>query len=522
MDRDAAGAVHQDRSFTLHAPRWRSRWLLQCKKSIGSSHARHARTACLGPAIAAGEASSAFANRQRRRAAIPYLRLFAAALLLSPALAPQPVSAQAAASPATITFTRDPTRFEAKKEQIAATFQQASPEAGAQVRQFLAQDLLALIAQPMAAMGLDTQNVIDMVATYWIAAHDAVNGVVGQQTDPALARAARDQIAATMAGDTQLTQMSEAERQDLADTMLLQALLIEGRMQSAAGSGPAMVRQMSDQIYQEASALTGTDLRAVNLTTAGFVPKAGAAARSASSTTAAATASSPAQSAPAAHAANWDKVDGVYFKLFYGTGVGGMMTMDYEPVVLFTDGTYYEVEGPALEDVDLAASRQAEPRNWGRWTRSGNSFTLTDWEGDGDTLDLQDGQFFKAFDGPAGGDRLDMKYERISGGGNTALGGEMMIVSQSELTFAPDGRYTKGSFGGAMGSGAQSGVGMTVGSNRPATGIGRYTIDRHTITLAEPDGSTSRQFFAFGSSGNPAELDRELIFVGERVFVHMD
>lgn len=39
--------------------------------------------------------------------------------------------------------------------------------------------------------------------------------------------------------------------------------------------------------------------------------------------------------------------------------------MTYVPVILFKDGSYYEIDDAALEDVDLAAARAAHPNLWG-------------------------------------------------------------------------------------------------------------------------------------------------------------
>ncbi len=71
------------------------------------------------------------------------------------------------------------------------------------------------------------------------------------------------------------------------------------------------------------------------------------------------------------HAANWAAVEGVYFRSTTGVGVGGMVVIEFEPLILFRDGSYYEIDDAALEDVDLAAERAATPRRFGRWTRSG-------------------------------------------------------------------------------------------------------------------------------------------------------
>ena len=73
----------------------------------------------------------------------------------------------------------------------------------------------------------------------------------------------------------------------------------------------------------------------------------------------------------------------------------------------------------ALEDVDLAAEQSAKPKQFGRWSQSGDSYVLTGADGKANSYALQDGAFFKAYpaEQPA---MLSTRYKRISGGGNTA------------------------------------------------------------------------------------------------------
>lgn len=425
---------------------------------------------------------------------------------------------------ATTRFTRDPALFEAKQAQIVEQMRRQSPQAAAEIQQLFAQDLLTLVRPELRRMELDDQDAADMTAVYWIAAWEASNGIVGRKTEPAMTKGARDQIARLMAANPATAQMSDRDRQDLADTMFLQAILAEARMDSAAKAGPALQRQMSDLIHTEASQILNVDLRKVTLSAAGFSPTTGPAgpggvATSGTRNAAASAAPATGAIATARHPENWAQVEGVYFRAYYPAGVGGMVTVDYEPLVLFKDGTYYEVEDEAVEDMDLGASRRARPTKWGRWARSGSGFTLTNAKGKSSHEELQDGSFFKAFPAEAAGNRLAAPYKRVSGGGNSALGGEMTIMAQTNLSFAADGRYTRASSGGAIGSGSMTGVATSAYSNKPASGVGRYRIERHTITLTEPDGQTRRQFFAVGSEKTPPRPDTDLIFIGDRVYV---
>jgi hypothetical protein len=231
----------------------------------------------------------------------------------------------------------------------------------------------------------------------------------------------------------------------------------------------------------------------------------------------------PAAASSAAHPENWQRVEGVYFRSYTTFGVGGMVIVDFEPLVFFHDGSYYEVEGPAIEDMDLAASRRAKPNKWGRWAKGADkgadNFTITNSKGKSSQHKLQGGSFFKAFPAEAGSNKLAAKYTRVSGGGNSALGGEMTIAAQTNLSFTADGRYMRASSAGAIGSGDKTGVATSAYSSRPASGIGRYRVERYTITLTEPDGKTRRQFFAFGSKKSPPQPDTSMMFVGDRVYV---
>lgn len=455
-------------------------------------------------------------------------RAILASLLLTPlsAAVAQPARNAAASTASATRFARDPAAFETKQDQIVAAMRRQSPQAAAEVEALFAQDLLGMIAPEMRRMGLSLGDMADMTAVYWVAAWEASNGIVGQKTDPRLAKGARDQIAGTFTGNAGLAGMSDRDKQDVADVMLLQAILVEARMQTAKAN-PATRKQVSDAVHTEAAQLIKTDLRRVKLTPTGFVALPDGGGGSAPSPAAGVAAPAPAPApAPAGaagrHAANWQKVDGVYFKSFTSFGVGGMMTQDFEPIILFKDGSYYEIEGPALEDVDLEASRRARPIKWGRWSRGGKGFVLTNSKGKANDHALQQGSFFKAFPAEAAGNTLAAKYTRVSGGGNSSLGGEVTIAAQTDLTFSPDGSYGRASGGGAIGSGSQSGVGFGVSSRKPAAGIGRYRIERHTITLVEPNGQTKRQFFAFGSRKTPAQPATSMIFMGDRVYVDMD
>jgi hypothetical protein len=229
------------------------------------------------------------------------------------------------------------------------------------------------------------------------------------------------------------------------------------------------------------------------------------------------TAAKPLAMKTASHARfqeNWAKVDGVYFRLIGTFGVGGMAAMDFEPIVLFKDGSYVEIRDSALEDMDLGADRQARPRSWGTWSKAGVDFVLTGSTGKSNSYALQQGRFFKAY--PASAAKLLTAYKRLSGGGNSALGGEVTIAIKSKIAFAPDGRFVEASDVGAISSGDMSGWATAVSGSNGKNGT--YTVKDHTITLTYADGTVKRKFFAFASKKTPPQPDPEMIFIGDSVY----
>lgn len=376
------------------------------------------------------------------------------------------------------------------------------------------------------------------VALQWMVANDA-------RAEPGAAalRAIRSRFVAPMAQRPPLSQA--ASRAAFAEEIKLRAVLHHAGWQAAKrlGTLPRFLASLSNEFIPAAR------LQALALTDEGLVAKGRAGSREAASGQAGSGQADPPRpgdvsrppreraappsvadarpeppapdaSAPPRHAANWDAVDGVYFRSVTGFGVGGMITVDFEPLIVLRDGTYVEIGDAALEDVDLVAERAARPHRFGRWTRAGGGFVLTDSKGRANDYKLGDGSFFRAFPAAAG-ESVSRAYRRLSGGGNSAMGGDVAVAVESRYDFRADGGYGRGGSVGAINSGASSGVGTAIGRRRAPEG-GRYALDRHTLTLIGADGRSRRLFFAYGSRNDPPEIDRDMIFLGDSVFTDAD
>ncbi len=413
---------------------------------------------------------------------------------------------------------------------LRATNPIAAAEAG---RELAKHDYDAIFRSFLDGTGLDPADAGDVLTAFvvlqWMVANDAT-----AEPSPAALQAIRRRFVLPMAIKPPLSQ--PASRAAFAEQVKLRSVLHHAGWKAARQLGvlPRFLATLSNEF------IPATKLQALALTEDGLVPKgrpAGAAgarvsrAPSDPSPKAATDVAPPADpqtapppspaamedaAAPPRHAANWDAVDGVYFRSTTGVGVGGMVTIEFEPLIVLNDGTFYEIGDTALEDVDLAAERNAKPRRFGRWTRKGEGFVLTDWRGNANDYKLGDGSFFRAF--PASADeRVGRAYRRLSGGGNSALGGDVAVAIESRYDFKTDGRYGRGGSVGAINSGAGTGVGTAIGRRRAPEG-GQYHLDRHTLTLTGADGRSRRLFFAYSAQKDPPEIDRDMIFVGDSVF----
>lgn len=410
-----------------------------------------------------------------------------------------PVAVCAQAQPST-RFVRDPALLAAKERRIVAALRGQSPAAADEVAALFARDIVALVRPGFAKLGFSADDLVDTTAAYWINAWEVSNGIGGRETDPRTARAARDQLGKAMRANAGLAAMSDAAKQDIADTMLIQAVLAEARAGSVAGAGAEQRRQVSDAVYREASAMLKVDLRAIKLGAGGF---SGAGAPAAA---AAADPADPADKAGTTSGGRSPAVAGYYFRATYGVGAA----VSFEPLVFFANGDYLEIADTPLPDLDAAADKAREPINWGTWRQQGGAFLLTNAKGRTSDYKLGSGSFFPAFTA-AQGPKLTGTYKSTSGGGDYAMGGGVSSLAVNALTFNADGSFTQGRSAGAIAPNAAIG-------NRSAA-AGRWSLAGTTLTLAYADGRRTRTSFLWGASGTPPRPDIDMAFIGGDAFL---
>lgn len=161
-------------------------------------------------------------------------------------------------------------------------------------------------------------------------------------------------------------------------------------------------------------------------------------------------------------------------------GIGGFITTEIYPVVLFRDGRLLrDIEG-LMDPRGVAAHQAAHAKQWTRWRREGGELQIA---GDKGWAKLPFQSTFRQLPADM---RLNGLYRRLGGTGNVAMGGTASVTVSNEYLFSPDGRVSRDASAGATAStGGTSVVTRSQATNRQ----GRYRIEGAMLTIRYDDGS---------------------------------
>jgi hypothetical protein len=188
-----------------------------------------------------------------------------------------------------------------------------------------------------------------------------------------------------------------------------------------------------------------------------------------------------------------NKIHSTIMHLEYEAGMGGAIYPVYNPYILFKDGTIYKDPVEGLNLFDVAASRTAEPKKWGTWKMSGTALVIhwplekpkyqnSTWEKSS----------YKSILPAKKGEAIEGSFKTLTGGGNTALGGDVLVVAAATITFSNDGKFTL-----AKVAGVSSGRDIWENTNSKSDEAGYYKLDQYSIELKYNNGKTEHRFFYF-------------------------
>lgn len=134
---------------------------------------------------------------------------------------------------------------------------------------FASQDVVEGMRAPLDAVGLRIDDVADAYAAWWINAWQAGRGR-DEDVSRTMATAVRDQAATAIASSGMLRGASDAAKQEMAESLLIQAALIAAAMEQSRDNA-ALTRAVAAAVLKGARGMS-VDLAAMDLTEHGFVP----------------------------------------------------------------------------------------------------------------------------------------------------------------------------------------------------------------------------------------------------------
>lgn len=183
--------------------------------------------------------------------------------------APQRAPVTAAAD---LSFTPSPERRKRNYASFVAKLRTADPAGAAQLAgEFARSDMIQAIGGRIAPYGLRTDNVADAMALYIETAAEAVSGKA-LAPDAGRLQALKAQMARAAGATAALRNATDAQKQELAEALLVQAALLGSASEAArAAAAPDRVRAVGEAAAQGARATLGIDLHRMTLTAQGLV-----------------------------------------------------------------------------------------------------------------------------------------------------------------------------------------------------------------------------------------------------------
>jgi hypothetical protein len=175
---------------------------------------------------------------------------------------------------AQLSFRSNPARRQANYANFVAGLATKDPTGARSLQAvFRSTDFIGAVGEAIAPYGLTTNNVADAYTIYWINAWEAAHGIVDSVETRSRVQAVRRQAASALQATPQFASATDAQKQEFAETLIIQAALISSNTKQVA-SDPRMSRQLSGAIRQGAKAM-GLDLDTMVLTEQGFRPAGG-------------------------------------------------------------------------------------------------------------------------------------------------------------------------------------------------------------------------------------------------------
>lgn len=166
-------------------------------------------------------------------------------------------------------YTPSKSRRSANLENFVSKTKAVDPKGADTLAKLVAsQDIIEAMRPPLARYGLRIDNVVDAYTVWLINSWQATRGTTDDPS-PASTAAVRRQVMNAMASAAIVTTADDASKQEMAEALLLQALLVESAVEQSQ-SNPDQLQAVGRAAAQGALGM-GIDLASMTLTDRGMV-----------------------------------------------------------------------------------------------------------------------------------------------------------------------------------------------------------------------------------------------------------
>lgn len=182
---------------------------------------------------------------------------------------PAPAPAPAAVPESALGFKPSPEVRKRNYAQFVDKLRASSPQGADEMQKLFAQkDVIAEFGTALTPYGLRTDNIADAYTVYWLNAWMASRGRSDPNT-PEQAQGVRRQAANAMRANPQVAKLTDAQKQEMAEALLIQAMMLDAAM-TQAKTQPDQMPQIQAGARAGAKAMS-LDLDQMELTATGFV-----------------------------------------------------------------------------------------------------------------------------------------------------------------------------------------------------------------------------------------------------------
>jgi len=188
------------------------------------------------------------------------------------------------------------------------------------------------------------------------------------------------------------------------------------------------------------------------------------------------------------------EINGILIHLEYAYASDGKTIRIYKPYLVLNDGTIYSEPVTSPYSLDIAASKQKEPRKWGTWKLKNNSF-MVEWTSTNETEKWFKNWFWAT---PAQKEeKLEGSFATVNGLDNDNVKSAEKAYTSRNIFFNNNGQFTL-----TGGDNSNANVTPPASEFNKKNEAGTYTLNDYSIELRFNNGTVIRRIFYFYLQGS--------------------